>query len=71
MHSKAWDEIIYPFPNFNGATDEVWEFLFHPTLYNGGNHLSMLRLKLIHVSNRGLWGMIPYIDAILPVQEFP
>ena len=27
---------------------------FHPTQYNGCNYLSMLRLKLIHVSKRGL-----------------
>ena len=26
LHSyKVWDEIDYPFPNFNGATVEVWE----------------------------------------------
>ena len=25
MPSKMWDEITYPFPNFNGATVEVWE----------------------------------------------
>ena len=25
--SKVWDEIIYPFPNFNGATGEVWEMI--------------------------------------------
>ena len=25
--SKVWDEITYPFPNFNGATVEVWEWL--------------------------------------------
>ena len=24
-HYKMWDEIIYPFPNFNGFTIEVWE----------------------------------------------
>ena len=23
---KVWDEIAYPFPNFNGATVEVWEW---------------------------------------------
>ena len=23
---EVWDEIIYPFPNFNGATVEVWEW---------------------------------------------
>ena len=22
-----WDEITYPFPNFNGATAEVWEWI--------------------------------------------
>ena len=25
LHHGVWDEITYPFPNFNGATDEVWE----------------------------------------------
>ena len=33
MSSKAWDEITYPFPNFNGGTIEVWEqisnFILH------------------------------------------
>ena len=23
-HYKVWDEITYPFPNFNGFTVEVW-----------------------------------------------
>ena len=27
MHYKMWDEITYPFPNFNGATVEVWEWI--------------------------------------------
>ena len=33
---------------------EVWECMsnFHPTLYDGCNYLSMLRLKLINVSKR-------------------
>ena len=44
MPSKMWDEITYPFLNFNGAT-----------LYNGCNYLSMLGLKLNHVSKRGHW----------------
>ena len=49
-----WDEITYPFPNFNGATVDVWEWdkQFHFTLYNICNYLSMLGLKLIHVSQR-------------------
>ena len=27
MPSKLWDEITYPFPNFNAATVEVWEWI--------------------------------------------
>ena len=27
MISKVWDEIIYPIPNFNGCTVEVWEWI--------------------------------------------
>ena len=27
MPSKVWDKITYPFPNFNGATLEVWEWV--------------------------------------------
>ena len=27
IHYKSWDEITYPFPNFNGATVEVWEWV--------------------------------------------
>ena len=25
--NKVWDEITYPFPNFNGCTIEVWEWI--------------------------------------------
>ena len=28
IHYKVWDEIIYPFPNFNGATVEVCEWWY-------------------------------------------
>ena len=27
IHQKLWDEITYPFPNFNGATVEDWEWI--------------------------------------------
>ena len=51
MPSKVWDEITYPFTNFNGATFEVWEWIHDfITLYNGCNYLSMRGLKLIDVS---------------------
>ena len=26
MSNEVWDEITYPFPNFNGCTVEVWEW---------------------------------------------
>ena len=31
---------------------------FHPTHFNGCNYLSMLGLRLIHVSKRGPWGCV-------------
>ena len=46
-----WDEIIYPIPNFNGCTVEVWEWKSNFVL--GCNFLSMLGLKVDHVSKRG------------------
>ena len=27
MSSEVWDEITYPFPNFNGGDVEVWEWM--------------------------------------------
>ena len=29
IHHMVWDEIAYPFTNFNGATVEVWEWMSH------------------------------------------
>ena len=53
------DGITYPFLNFNGSTIEVWECISntksHPTLYWACDYLSMLGLKLNHVSKRGHW----------------
>ena len=55
IHYKVWHEITYPFPNFNGATIEVWEWIsnFIPQFYRACDYLSMLVLKLNHVSKRG------------------
>ena len=47
LPSKMWDEITYPFPNFNCFT--------HYLLYNGCYYLCMMGLKFIHVSKRGPW----------------
>ena len=55
IHYTVWDEITYPFPNFNGDTIEVWEwisnfnphFIWHVITYPCWN------VDLIHVSKRG------------------
>ena len=54
IYCKASDEITYTFPNFNGCTVEVWEWISNSII-----HLyecscsSMLKSKLIHVSKKG------------------
>ena len=46
-----WDEITYPFPRFNGTTVKVWESISNfYSLYMAYDYLTMLGLKLIHVS---------------------
>ena len=48
MLSKVWDDITYPFPNFNGCAVDVWErisnFIPHFII-----DMIMLGLKLNHV----------------------
>ena len=55
-----WTEITYPFSNFNGCTVEVLEWIsyFIPHFYNGCNNLSMLGLKLNHISKRSPLGEV-------------
>ena len=52
MLCKIWNDITYPFPNFNGRN--CWSLgmdkWFHLTLHDLCNYLSMLWLKLIHVN---------------------
>ena len=49
-------EITYPFPNFNGTTVEVWEWIsnFIP-YFTECDQLSLLGLDLIPVIKRGPW----------------
>ena len=51
------DQITYLFPNFNGAAIEVWEWIsnFHPAFHRTCAYLSMLGLKLSHVSKMSQW----------------
>ena len=59
ISSKVWHEITYPFPKFNGATVEVWEWksnfmphfimgvIIHPWYSKrASRHLSMLHAHL-------------------------
>ena len=62
IHYNGWDEITCSSPHFNGCTIEVCELIktFIPYSGVGGgvcDWLSMLRLKLIHVSKRDPWIM--------------
>ena len=45
MFSNDWDDITYPFPNFNGTTVEVWKWIS-----NGIPHSIMLGSKLNHAT---------------------
>ena len=51
IHYHLWDEITYPFPNFNGTVVEVWKWIsiLIPHFIMGCNQLSITGLKLIHV----------------------
>ena len=40
IHFKAWDEITYPFPNFNGCTIEVWEWISNFIPYFTGHMIT-------------------------------
>ena len=54
MFSKVWDEITYPFLNFNDRTVEVLEWISNfISLCDGCNYLSMLGLQLIDIIKRG------------------
>ena len=64
-----WDEIKYPFPNFDGCTTDVceWVFYFTPPLYWAYDYLSMLGLKLI--SNKSQYKNWPTVSWHQPSQE--
>ena len=55
--SKVWDEITYPFQNFNGCAVEFWEWIsnFIPHMIMNVITSSMLGFKLNHVSKGGPW----------------
>ena len=52
---NVWDEITYPFPNFNSVAVEVWEWIGNFMSHRICEYLSMLRLKWNHVNKGVLW----------------
>ena len=52
MPNKVWDEITYPFPNFNG-TVEVWEWVSNFIQHFITDVIACKWLKLNHVSDMG------------------
>ena len=58
MGCKMGDEITYPFPNFKGCSDEVWDWIsnFITTIYNWCYHLSIAGYKLTDVNKMVSWG---------------
>ena len=51
INYKVWDEITYPFPNFNGYTVEVWEWISNFIPHFTGHMITYPCLKLIHCNN--------------------
>ena len=40
VHYKMWDETIYPFPNFNGCTVDVWKWINNSRCIRGNSYVS-------------------------------
>ena len=52
---NVWDEITYPFPNFNSVAVEVWEWIGNFMSHRICEYLSMLKLKWNHVNKGVPW----------------
>ena len=55
LHYEMRLEMTFPFPNFNGCSVEIWDWIitFTPTRYLTCHYLSMLGLKLRHAAKTG------------------
>ena len=56
MSRVGWNHLFITKLHWCNRWNLVMEKLFHLTLYNGCNYLSMLEVKLMPVGKRGLWG---------------
>ena len=67
INHNVWDEItIHSQTSTVAPLDLGKNSQFHSAIYWRCNYLSMLRLKLIHVSNRGTWS-----KGQMPVWAYP
>ena len=79
MPSKIWDEIYYPFQNFNDATGDVWEWtrnfiphfimnmITYPRWGMMNNVPEMRAAVTIHIRSKqelGVYWIIPSISNI-------
>ena len=55
MSSNVWDENTYPFPNVNGATVEVFEWI---TNFTSHIIMDVIAYPCRDESKRGLWGFL-------------
>ena len=66
IYYNVWGEITFPFPNFNGATVEVWEWISNFIL-----HFIMdlvihpFRIKV----KRGTWWLLSWWSAFIKIQS--
>ena len=51
---EMWDEITYPFSNFNSCTAEICKWITN-FIHVACDNLPILGFKLTHVNNRGPW----------------
>ena len=54
-----WDEITHPFPNFNGVTVEVWQWISNSILIS--EHVIIAGFK---VNKMGPWCTVPWLDCM-------
>ena len=68
IHYNVWDEITYPFPNFNGCTVEVWEWISNFIPHIG--HGLLIHVWIIAVEQCALLHGNPTNLCVKPLQNF-
>ena len=70
IHHKVWDEITSPFPNFNGCSMEVWEWISNFIPHFDG-HVIIYAGRLNHVNKRGpcYWNVQLYVKIVYHTQR--